>query len=748
MSGFKFEVRGAGGDAAVRITSAQPVVEPFVTLLLEVSWPQGRLLREYTVLLDPPVFATESVAAAVAAPAAQPVAAPPPAESSVIRQAAPTAQTDSGASARSAAMPVPERVPDTAPQTRAPAAPQAQPAAQQGGVYGPVKRNDTLWDIAGDMIGDSDQISRNQMMMAIYQANPEAFSGNINRLKAGMILRVPSAQTVSSLSKAAATSAVREQNTEWRAGSARAQQPSGRLKLVPPPEADSEAADPATLPAADSATASAPGARDAEAAAIGGRVQQLEAELAESRRQIQIRDQELEALQRQLAQISGAGQPADDAAAAGQEMVAEDFAAEDFTDETLGLDDGISADETESLDTTLLTDEAETPAPVDVTPAPVAEAKDESSAGGLLTNPLVYISLLVVVLLAWLVARNRSRSAGEDITGRWDTADDDTPDEVMEATRQLRTKPPVDEAFVVEEGASVSGEGDLSSPFADESADNWAGLADETETPLERTISSDSAVNLDQADPIAESDFHMAYGLYDQAADLLTKAIEDEPERKDLRMKLLEVFFIWENKDGFMRTAEALRQKFGAKGDPDWNKVLIMGKQICPNESLFADADVATGTTENVDHEFGEGGGHGDTGALDLSFGEEGAENESSLDLDFERDAAAIDLDLGGGQVGMQTRAPAPLISMSAAKTKSHRLAATILAIYPASRRRWKRRRSKPKPSKVRWRRRRSKLKPSKVRWRHRRSKPKLSKVRWRRRRSRPPRSRILSRIQ
>ena len=68
----------------------------------------------------------------------------------------------------------------------------------------------------------------------------------------------------------------------------------------------------------------------------------------------------------------------------------------------------------------------------------------------------------------------------------------------------------------------------------------------------DETISSETAVNLDQGDPLAEADFHMAYGLYDQAADLVRIAIQREPDRRDLKLKLLEVFFVWGNREQFL----------------------------------------------------------------------------------------------------------------------------------------------------------------------------------------------------
>jgi pilus assembly protein FimV len=89
LSDFTFRVTRSGGRDVLRITSPRPVTEPFVTLLVEASWPRGRLLREYTVLLDPPSLAAAPVAAApapsalapppvVVAPAMEAAAPPPP----------------------------------------------------------------------------------------------------------------------------------------------------------------------------------------------------------------------------------------------------------------------------------------------------------------------------------------------------------------------------------------------------------------------------------------------------------------------------------------------------------------------------------------------------------------------------------------------------------------------------------------------------------------------------------------------
>ena len=179
-------------------------------------------------------------------------------------------------------------------------------------------------------------------------------------------------------------------------------------------------------------------------------------------------------------------------------------------------------------------------------------------------------------------------------------------------------------------------------------------------SPPADTLSSQTVINLDQADPVAEADFHMAYGLYDQAAELVQKALDAAPNRRDLKLKLLEVFFVWGNKDAFLSAAQNLRKETGQKPDPDWDKVVIMGKQICPDERLFAEATSAAGQVD-VDLEAGDS-------PLDLAFDEAAGEG---VDLDLgESNVASFDLEATGG-TSARNLAPKATAAKPPAKAKS-----------------------------------------------------------------------------
>jgi pilus assembly protein FimV len=152
----------------------------------------------------------------------------------------------------------------------------------------------------------------------------------------------------------------------------------------------------------------------------------------------------------------------------------------------------------------------------------------------------------------------------------------------------------------------------------------------------DQTISAETAVNLDQGDPLAEADFHMAYGLYDQAADLVRIAIQRDPARRDLKLKLLEVFFVWGNKEQFLHSAHELANTRAEAAPGEWEKILIMGKQLAPEDQLFTGAGAGTTTGAAA-------------GGVDLDL--EGGQSRVDFDLLGEPVPAdapqGVDLDIG-----------------------------------------------------------------------------------------------------
>ena len=189
LTNLKFKIVETAGKTKVVITSTQPVKEPFIDFLLTATTGNGRLIREYTVLLDPPknVFTRPAVTSAPAPTPAAQVESKPSTSSTTQQPKTTTYQYDSPTSY-------------TTPVTS----------------YGPTDRNDTLWDIALKTRPEQ-SISVHQMMMALLEENTRAFAhNNINGLKAGYTLSVPSSDVIKQISKKQAISAVGQQNDLWK----------------------------------------------------------------------------------------------------------------------------------------------------------------------------------------------------------------------------------------------------------------------------------------------------------------------------------------------------------------------------------------------------------------------------------------------------------------------------------------------------------------------------------------------------
>src|SRR5687768_5610342 len=176
--------RTPDGRAVLRVTSPTPVNEPYLDLMVDVNWASGRVVREYTFLLDPPGAGSTMLAVEPVAPARVGAATTAPAPQS----AAPVART----------------------------APAAAPAAAPPSDGHVVRRGDTLSKIAAQY--KPDEVSLDQMLVALFNANANAFDGsNMNRLRTGAILSVPAVDAVQSTQPAEASRVVRVQASDWRA---------------------------------------------------------------------------------------------------------------------------------------------------------------------------------------------------------------------------------------------------------------------------------------------------------------------------------------------------------------------------------------------------------------------------------------------------------------------------------------------------------------------------------------------------
>ena len=205
VSELQFELtRNAQGRAVVRVTSQAPVETPSLSFLIEADWGQGRLVREYSALVDAPSSALAVAEPEIVAPAGT-------LSNTIVRDVAPAP-----AAAESASAPAPSTAAAPAPASARPRAGAAPAAAQAADGSVIVQRGQTLSQIAS-AVARGNQVSRDRAMIALLRANPEAFiRGNVNLLKQGAVLRMPGSDALAAVDAAEAAALVREHAAQWR----------------------------------------------------------------------------------------------------------------------------------------------------------------------------------------------------------------------------------------------------------------------------------------------------------------------------------------------------------------------------------------------------------------------------------------------------------------------------------------------------------------------------------------------------
>lgn len=520
---FKIEYRG-DGTPYIKLSTNQPVTEPYLDFLIEARWARGRALKEYTVLVDPPVLA-QDIPTAVEQVETAPVFAPPPQKAKPIP--------------RQATRPTPAKRPaqQTQPQQRKPAA-RPIPSGPSGPLnYGAVKRNDTLWEIAEELRDRSgSDVSVYQMMMALLAANPNAFiDGNVNQVKAGYVLRIKDPEILSAMSRSEAKKEFWNQTTTWREAK------SGRLvkqvevaeadvsdEFVDEPETGSDrrsAADQAKLklvaPGRDGLGAGGSAKDSAEA-------RQVQEDLMLATEALDASRQEAEDLQTRSAEL--------------EEQL-------DSMQRLIMLKD----EEMLAVQNQLDKQEDTATAPVD---EPVADAPaEEADSGTSLIDYLMFggVALLLVGIVAWLIIRRRKMQEGFE-------------ESILNVGMGSAAASSA-AAFGV--AATDSGESSMVSDFA---MSDMGG------------IQSDAA----EVDPISEADVYLAYGRHQQAEDIIKQAMETNPDRLELHAKLLEVYHAANNRAGFEPAAQVLNEKLGGdESNEYWQRIAPLGAELCPDSALF-----------------------------------------------------------------------------------------------------------------------------------------------------------------
>lgn len=541
LSDIRFEIEQRGdGHLVVVARSTKPVTEPFLNFLMQVQWPQGRMLREYTILLDPPLYKTGVAPTAMSEPivvlAPPPVVAAEPIVEPVTEPAVPASDVASSAVATpvlalppadNSLPPPPSGVVAGAVEPQPVAAPTPTQALQPAAVEGEyrVQAHDTMWEIAARHRGGANV---QQTMMAIQRANEGAFiKGNINLVKKGYVLRIPAETEIQQISTAEARSAFTAQNRAWR------ELLDSRAAALPSEGAQLEAGKTAT------------GKRSAKKGTGAGEVT-LVAPTASAKSGKAAGGKELDALQNQLA-IAEEG--LDKAARENKELASRltDLGQQvKASDKLLAMKNTQIADLQKELNR-LRKEKGMPPveAPQSVTETAVAGTAAAAAESTVVPEPAA----------DKVVEPEQSKPAKKEIKKKPEQLSDSASSSSMLlplaglATllvggigfwfwrRKKGTAASVSTDYAIEETHEAQIAEDLAQLQDLNLGDNDASdLGDADHATTRATEGGESA------DPLGEADMYMAYGRFQHAADILYAALQREPERDEIRVKLADVY--------------------------------------------------------------------------------------------------------------------------------------------------------------------------------------------------------------
>lgn len=577
LAGVKLVIdKQASGKPVIRLTTDRPLNEPFLDLLIELSWTSGRLVREYTFLLDP---APETLAR-------KPVAAP-------------VAKRDG-----SVAQPSPVVAPKQPEVSAAPAdgkakakmGEEAKPSAAGQGRE--VQKGEYLRKIAAE--SQYDGVSLDQMLVAIFRSNKDAFiDSNMHRLKAGKILTIPDREAAAAVDGREARKTISAHTADFNAyrqklasAAAGAEAPkeeaarqvaTGKIgaKVEEKAPAPAEAKDQLKVSKADAAkdARAAQGkiaaleedlaAKDRALKEAQSRQAELEKNLNDLKKLVELKNQNLAELQKQAAAKAG---PAPEAPAQAPAAKAPEAApaaapvpapAEKPAEPAKPAETAATTKPTEGEKPAEAAKPVEPPKPAEApkpapkkTPPPPPPPPEPDLVDELMGNPAILGGgVLVLGLLGFIAYRQRQKK--KQLEGN-------------EAPPTTTANLTANSVFGATGGQSVDTTGSsMATDFSQASI---------------------SAIDADEGvDPVAEADVYMAYGRDAQAEEILLDALKTDPTRTAIHVKLLEIYAGRKNIKQFETLASDLYAQTGGVGG-DWEKAAAMGLKLDPTNPLFGGA--------------------------------------------------------------------------------------------------------------------------------------------------------------
>ena len=610
LNSIRFQTTVQNGKPVILVSSNQPINEPFLNFLLEVSWPNGQLLKEYTVLLDPPVLSRPDTAIASnnAGVRAEPIAQgrinrPTPQQLQQQRQA--QQQARQAQVARQAQAQRQANAQRQAQQAARAATPTRRvAAAPQNNTYR-VRRGDTLSRIANKL--GYNGVRDEQMMVALFEKNRRAFSkSNMNNLKSGVLMTRPSLQEARSLNPRAAKSQIIAQARAWKENRAEQLAKKAGSEKV----ASSESARMEVM--GNKGTSDASGSSSAGDATVAGlnkqlamlteslttkskeneelksRITELESLLRKKNRLITLKSEQLASLQGGLSGANTESAEATEATETSETTAAEtantevsDNQTETAVPETTVANEG--NDIQQQVAGSLANENGEiirTPDESIVNQAPVVEEATQEEAKApvsafkedaaeesfdimsLLGSPAAMGigggSLLALLGGLWYMRRRKS-----------------TDDEVEDFSN-----------FIDDGLNSQTIDEDVSTELSDDMIDESEFVShDEGKHTGDATVSEESANELD--DLIQEADVYIVYGLHDQAEAEIKRAIVSYPENAALHAKLLENYKAAGDTEAFEQATKAFLDLKANDKQNYWDEICEWGNALLPESKLY-----------------------------------------------------------------------------------------------------------------------------------------------------------------
>src|SRR5450830_757183 len=579
---IKVEIaKNPDGSPILKLRSSKPISDPYLDMLIQVDWATGRLQREYTVLLDPPGY-NQAVDGTAATPVTPPSASMRDIASSRGQASSSNLDTTRPSIKKS------RKQPRTVGEMPASQKKSAEKSDTQDVT---TKRGDTLSSVARDM--QVEGVSLDQMLVGLYESNKDAFlNGNMNRLKVGQIIKVPTKESLTAIDAQQARQSIKVHSTNWNAyrntlaGSVEKapalveteQKQSGSGKIA----TAEDKATPAKVGPQDVVKLSA-GEKDASktakdaSKAFDAKITALQEETSAREKSLKEAKERTAALEKQIQDM--------------QKLLAlksQSMSQLQKNSETVAKASDVKTETVELAKTQEVPKVVTSPAveikPLEKAPAVIPEIKKVEPASHAKTPPepqpepsfleglmnsvdlavLGAVSGVALLGAGWMFLRNKRR---KDL-----------------------------DSF--ERGILTSGGLRANTVFG-----NTTGNASTSDTSFLTDFSQNadgSMIDTNDVDPIAEAEVYMAYGRDAQAEEILKDAISKEPKRYELHLKLLEMYAGRKDTAAFETIAGELYTTLGAN-NPTWAKVAEMGAVIEPENPLYVVSNIASSDALTTD---------------------------------------------------------------------------------------------------------------------------------------------------